>query len=280
MSEGERPVGVHRRSIRLLLQVSTLFILSVAGLCAYVSLNYAPTVSATAIASTQPKKAVVSAKPKIATTEPQTTAAPVAPPASAPITTVSSPLCTPTSYQLPATLPLSQPGVQQVIDPASNYTVYGLTASQVMSQVARCTPVHSTNGVSGTFAANTAYTINWKAGYTSSSEGLCTLNTIQVGLHINQVFPVWQPSAAAADLATRWQSYISKLHAYENGHVQLDQAAAATVFNDLQNLPPTDCGAIAQAASNKVNADIAINNAANASYDSNNDFGINQGITL
>jgi len=175
---------------------------------------------------------------------------------------------------------LSQPGIQQVIDPASSYTVYGLTAPQVMSQVARCTPVHSTSGAPGTFAANTAYTINWQAGYTSGSDGLCTLNNIQVGLHINQVFPAWQPIAAAADLGTRWQSYISKLQAYENGHVQLDQTAATTVFNDLQNLPPTNCGAIAQTASNKVNADIAAYNEANAAYDSSNDFGIKQGITL
>jgi predicted secreted Zn-dependent protease len=194
------------------------------------------------------------------------------------------PSCIPdSSYQTPAALAPQQAGVQEVIDALSGYTVYGNTTTQIMAQMSRCTAVRSTGtgGTAGNFAASTAYSVSWHSSYNDNGAGLCTVGSTAVSLHINQVFPQWQAtSGSSAGLAGLWQTYSSKLHAYEQGHVQLDEAAANTILKDLENLPPTACGSIAQIANTKGMADIANYNAANANYDIANSFGLKQGVTL
>lgn len=197
------------------------------------------------------------------------------------VPTHSTNLCMPAEpYSPPASLALERPGLQQVIDPASTYTVYGYTAEQATSQIAHCTPVRSSGGVKGNFAADTAYALNWQFNYVGSG-GLCKLSDIRVGLHISQVFPSWQPEGNGNNvLASRWQKYIARLHAYETGHVQLDEASGAAVLADLQNLPPTDCNDIAKLANDKANADIHAYDLANANYDLSREFGAKQHLAL
>jgi predicted secreted Zn-dependent protease len=180
---------------------------------------------------------------------------------------------------MPANLSLSQPGLQQLVDTPYTYTVYGNNGSQILNQILNCTPVHSTGGQPGIYAASTAYAIDWQFSYTGSND-ICTLNNVQIGLHVNQVFPDWQASNGDNSMASAWQGYISKLHAYESGHVALDQQAAQAVLNDLQDFPPTACEDISQQANAQAAADVHSYDVANANYDTNNDYGIKQGIVL
>jgi predicted secreted Zn-dependent protease len=274
---GRRPSSSYRRSLSLLIHVSLLFVLGVAGLCTYIDLNYSPAVDA---------KSLTPAPAPVLSTYPKTVASTKSSNASVNVSqntaTASSqvPLCVPDeTYQTPAKLGLSQPGLQQIIDTPYTYTVYGNTGSEIISQIAQCTPVHSTSGQPGIYAASTAYAINWQFDYVGDGD-TCTLSDISVGLHINQVFPAWQPSAGNNSMNASWQSYIAKLHTYESGHVQLDEAAASAVLSDLQNFPPADCDSIVQAATDKVNTDVHYYDVANANYDTDNNYGMNQNITL
>lgn len=151
-----------------------------------------------------------------------------------------------------------------------------------MDQIDQCTPVHSagSDGPVGNYAASTANDITWVINYTDTN-GLCTITNAEVTLHINQVFPQWQPtSGSPSSLNSVWQNYITKLTAYEQGHVQLDETAASSLLSDLENLPPTACSDINQVASSQADSDITKNLAANAAYDTVNNFGLNEGLAL
>ncbi len=272
-------VDVYRHSARLLLQVLTLFILGIASLYVYLASSHGQIAQAKSV----PTPRTV-AKPVVVAPAQQPTNTPAATVSATAATTAAVPTCIPDSlYRAPVPLAAQQPGIQQIIDTPSNYAVYGTTPAQIMAQMARCTPVHSTGtgGAPGKFAASTANAISWHVSYSDVGTGLCTITGVSVSLHINQVFPLWQPtSGSSATLARLWQDYSNKLHAYEQGHVQLDVAAAATILSDLQTLPVTACSDIAQAANTKALADIARNNTANTNYDIVNNFGLKQGVVL
>ena len=204
------------------------------------------------------------------------------PPAPAPATTpaTTSPSCTPgvdTSVQAPS-VSADQPGLHQVAVTSNTYTVFGDSVDAVNAQMARCTP---TNNGNDRFAASTVYSINWSFRYQSGTDGLCTVTSASVGLAIGQIFPAWQPSSGSSSaLRNSWQTFITNLATHENGHRALDQATAATILSDLQNVPATNCGDIEAAANNKANSDLAALDQANDAYDSNTNHGVTQGAIL
>ncbi|HUC88109.1 MAG TPA: DUF922 domain-containing protein [Candidatus Binatia bacterium] len=258
--------------------------LCLASLGIFFAFNKTPKVAATnyfkpaAIVTQTVAKTPVSADNTI-TPAPVVTTAAVAQPA----VVVAAPSCTPdTSYVPAGAINPSQPGLEQVIDQPSTYTVYGNTPDQIMSEIAECTPIHSsgTGGVAGDFAASTANAISWTLNYTDNNN-VCSVDSVDVTLHINQVFPNWQASASSpASLNSTWQTYLTGLEAYEQGHAQLDEAAAAQVLSDLQNLPASSCDTIVQSANTVAEADTANNLTANTNYDLVNDYGLKENVTL
>ena len=273
---GRTPFGAARYNKRLQLKILLLLIIILGGLFIALGLQKPPVVDANPTAIITIKQG--SASPTTTRPAPQVSKTVVQ--AAKPVVATQPSTCTPdTSYQMPTQLSLSQPGLQQVIDSPNTYTVYGNSGSQILAQMAQCTPVHYTSGIPAILAASTAYSIDWQFDYVYNGTN-CSLSNVKVGLHINQIFPNWQPSGGNNSMAASWQGYISKLHAYENGHVQLDEQAGATVLDDLQNFPPTDCTAITQAATTQAEADLHSYDIANANYDTGNNYGLNQGITL
>jgi predicted secreted Zn-dependent protease len=267
-------LATYRRSARLLFEVSLLFILGVTGIATYISTHYTDVAIADtkSTATFHPSQKATAPAPAAVSNAPKTT--PIVVPAA------QAPLCTPdSSYQLPSAMTLSQPGLSQVIDTPSTYVVYGTNAEQIMTEISHCTPVHTTSGKVGDYAASTADYINWQFSYDANDDGLCSLDNVAVGLHVNQIFPSWQPSGSSS-LGSDWQEYIAKLYAYENGHVLIDEQTANQVLDDLQNFPPTDCDAIVQAATAIAVSDTNNGNQANANYDTNNDYGLNEGVIL
>jgi len=256
------------RSIRLL-QAALLFILVVAAAWAY-SVKYTPVANASGVITVTPS---LGSATGVATLAPSPSSTPIA---------NSLPACSPdNSYQPPVGLPLDKPGLQQVIDSPASYMVYGNTPTEVVSQINKCTPVHITSGQPGLFAATTGYAVNWQFDYAPDSSGSCVISDVRVGLHVSQVFPAWQSSnSAVVGLDTSWQNYITKLKAYEKGHVQLDETEAATILSDLENFPPTDCGSIDATATGKAQADLSAYDTANADYDTANNYGLKQNIVL
>jgi predicted secreted Zn-dependent protease len=195
-----------------------------------------------------------------------------------------TPTCTADStYQMPSTLSATTSGLYQVIDTPSTYDVYGNSTTAINSQLYACTPVHSTGtgGSAGNFAASTAISLSWNISYSSDAIGLCSVTGADVSSHINQVFPSWiATSGIPSILPAQWQSYITKLHAYEAGHESLDEQEGSALYNDLTNMPTTPCAAINQAAQAIFTFDTAKYNAANSAYDIINQFGIKEGVSL
>jgi predicted secreted Zn-dependent protease len=83
-----------------------------------------------------------------------------------------------------------------------------------------------------------------------------------------------------SSLISDWQTFTTKLHAYEQGHVSLDEAGAQTVLNNIEQVSPTACDSINSVVSSIVSADNANTLTANANYDIANDFGNKEGIGL
>jgi predicted secreted Zn-dependent protease len=225
------------------------------------------------LASSQPLKSSIAA-----------TNISVQPPVVAATVIPEAPDCTPdNTYTTPISINPTQTGLVQVIDTPSTYTVYGNTPDEIQSEITACTPVDSsgTGGFAGKFAASTANVISWNFAYTDDGTGTCTISSTDVTLHINQVFPAWQPTAGTpSSLADIWQSYITKLQAYEQGHVSIDEQEATAVLNDLENLPPTSCSDILAAGDNQARLDLSNYLNENAQYDYYNDFGQKEGISL
>jgi predicted secreted Zn-dependent protease len=232
----------------------------------------------------------VTVAPPSATARPSVTAiSPALKPSASPSTETASavpavPNCQPdTSYSMPTDITPTYAGLQVIIDTPSTYAVYGNTPAEIMSQMANCTPVDSagTNGASGKYAASTANTIDWSVSYTDNGTGICSIASASLTLHINQVFPLWQPtSGMPSSLISDWQTFTTKLHAYEQGHVSLDEAGAQTVLNNIEQVSPTACDSINSVVSSIVSADNANTLTANANYDIANDFGNKEGIGL
>jgi predicted secreted Zn-dependent protease len=276
---------VYRHSLRLLSQVIILLVLGVAGIYTYISLMSTPAADAkslnTSLKTTGQSKSSKStsdflSKPALNNGQNTRLVAQTSTDGSN-----HSPTCSPDiSYQLPTELKLTASGLTQTVDPASSYLVYGYTPAQIMAQIEICTPVRSTGGAPGTYVASTAYAIDWQFDYSTSASGLCSLINVEVGLHINQVFPVWETENSNPTLNANWQTYINKLHNYETGHLQLDESAATLILSDLQNLPSSNCADIASQASAQANLDISNLNLKNSAYDNNNNFGLSQGIVL
>lgn len=289
MSTRHAQTSIHRHSLRLFAEVFSLFVLGVISLSLYLSLYQPATAQASAIRKQPMAGNVVAASHPVIAAQAPTTSTPASQPnvstaVATPVILPSAPNCNPdTSYQTPGSITPTSPGLQQVIDAPSTYTVYGNSPSQVMNQIDDCTPVHSSgsNGSPGNYAASTAYNISWQLNYNTNASGQCVPANVEVTLHINQVFPQWQATAGVQPgLTSAWQTYIAKLQTYEQGHVQLDDQAAAAVLSDLQNLPATDCETINQLANTTANNDITTYQNANLNYDLINAFGLKQDVVL
>jgi len=202
--------------------------------------------------------------------------------APAPATAVSPivPSCSPSGF-VPAAAPAvspTQPGLHTTVLPQAHYAVYGDTVDQVDGQMTACSPVHMHGS---NFAASTNYAMAWTYNDQSNGDGTCSLSDVSVGVTVSQVFPAWQQTAGAAPgLAASWQAFITNLETHESVFVQSDQAAAANLLSDLQNLPATDCNSITAAVNAKTQADLAALNQANTNYDVGTGYGATQGAVL
>jgi predicted secreted Zn-dependent protease len=271
-----------QKSVKLL-SLSIILVLSVGGYFAFSSSLKAHASGINSLRTSVSSKSYTAQKPAVVASTPQVIPATTSTDPTTPTIIPSVPNCTPdNSYSLPSSITPLEPGLQQIIDTPSTYTVYGDSPSQIMSEIDQCTPVHTagTNGAAGNYAASTANTISWSIEYTDT-DGQCSITNADVTLHISQVFPEWQATGGSpSSLNSLWQNYITKLVAYEQGHVSLDETAANAVLSDLQNLPTTSCSEVNQVANSVANNDANGNLAANANYDNINDFGLNEGVVL
>lgn len=190
-------------------------------------------------------------------------------------------MCTPDrSYTTPSQLSLASApaGLHQVIEPTHWYRIYGYTPAEVEQQTAHCAPA---SGGDAGFAGETDYRLNWYYNYADNGSGACTLSNLKVGLHVQVALPLWQASSHdATGLASAWQRFISGLNTHEQGHVSLDQHYAATLLQDLQALPPSNCATIEQTVNATANRDVAALNSANDAYDARTNHGASQGAIM
>jgi predicted secreted Zn-dependent protease len=203
-------------------------------------------------------------------------------PAAAPSAVALPQDCTRATYSLPTQINLSnQPnGLSQVIDAPTYYQVFGNTPAQIKAQLHRCAPLVNSTG-NTTFSAETGSTLAWQYNSTYFNEGTCTISNVKVGLHLNMILPLWQPSGLEdRGLAGKWQNLIGSLTVHENGHIAIYQQYAQQLLNDFQSLPATDCASIAATVAAKAAANIAALDAAHKAYDADTKHGVSQGAVL
>jgi predicted secreted Zn-dependent protease len=231
--------------------------------------------------------------PSETTTNPQPASSPAAAPApsvasssnTAPQTTRSvvatPPSCTPgRAAGLPASISLinTADGLTRVADTPTYYRIYGDTTAQIQAQLQQCTPI--SHGAER-FAGEANYAMTWQYTVAATSNGLCTLDSVKVGLHTNMTLPAWSPSTSATEgIASKWQHFISNLTIHENGHIALDEQHAHQLLTSLQAYPATDCSILSASVQARATAALTALNAASEAYDSHTSHGATQGAIL
>jgi predicted secreted Zn-dependent protease len=193
-------------------------------------------------------------------------------------TTPTAPGCHRGSYTLPSPLSVSDrsPGIYTQIDTPASYEVFGGSTAGIMQQIARCTPVRS----DGLFAANTGYSLSNYYTYGVRPNGLCGMTGVIVTLHVNQVYPNWRASSETAAMQTSWDIFIRNLRGHEQGHVDLDQQYANSLYDALQSMPDQNCGSFKSAADKVASRVMDQLVAANEKYDRTTKHGTTQGAVL
>jgi len=189
--------------------------------------------------------------------------------------------CTPdTSYHLPGGLDLSAAtdGLTEQRDSAHTYVIYGNDGSTVRRQIISCAPKL---GGGEDYTGYTVYNLSWRYNYTLESGSQCTLSSVKVGLHINQVLPAWHAQAStSAAFTAAWQTFAANLRTHEEGHVVLDEQYATQLVHDLQQASAADCDTLAQVAKGITDTDVTALNTANTNYDASTNHGATQGAIL
>lgn len=189
------------------------------------------------------------------------------------------PDCSSPPYRPPAQLPgqgLSG-GVHLTQDTSTTYPVYGDTIAAIESDIARCTPITTSEG---RFAATTGYALATYYRYADSG-GSCRVSSAVVTLHLNQTFPQWQGSASASSQTrTTWNNFIINLHTHEQGHIDLGRTAAQNLYDQLQSMEAPSCSALQTLISATTNSIVSNLRIANNHYDDITKHGTTQGAVL
>jgi predicted secreted Zn-dependent protease len=269
----------YNKALRLITGLGLAFFLTFLPILRAHANSTAASIAPTLAAVRPTEKAATSPALAVANTQ----AAPSSPNSASNNSTVYIPQCTPdTSYTLPSSISPTGSGLSIQVDQPSIYTVYGDSTTAIINQMADCTPVTSsgTGGSPGKYGASTANAVSWSVSYSEAGD-TCSITSVGVTIHINQVFPSWSaPSDASTSLTAAWQAYIAKLHAYEQGHVNLDELWAKNVLNDISAIQPGNCDSIDQTVNATARNDLSNSLAANSNYDQVNDFGNKEDVNL
>jgi predicted secreted Zn-dependent protease len=145
-----------------------------------------------------------------------------------------------------------------------------------MRQIADCTPVRT----GGLFAANTGYSLSNYYTYGVNPDGLCSITTAVVTLHVNQVYPAWKPTVDTQAMQPSWDTFIRNLRAHEQGHVALDAQYARTLYDALESIPAQNCNTFKSSVDGKAAAIMDALVVANENYDNTTKHGTTQGAVL
>ncbi len=203
----------------------------------------------------------------------------VATPAKVVLTSLAAQACVPEPEPSLSTLSSYKlsPGVHAVIEPIRYYQVYGQTPVQIQAQLLQCGPVFDGQR----WAGDTVYNLSWYFDYDFSADKTqCSLKDIAILAHAQVILPAWQNTGASNELGSRWNHTASALAVHENGHVQLLQTTAQTIYNELQAMPQLACNNIGQQATAAIQKDLDELRADNDGYDVATNHGVNQGARL
>lgn len=206
-------------------------------------------------------------------TRTSTTAKPVASPAHpTPLACETNPM-----YPNPEAIDLSNtaPGLTVRADEEQYYTVYGQTPEQVRTALQHCQGLSAV--VQDNHHATTRYTLNWMFVVSPlGNSGSCRLDNIRVGVHINQILPVFPDMPADSRLA----NYRLALQAHENGHKTITLDYANRLTDALRQTPALPCSMLHAQTGVTTQSYLHMIEAANTLYDSRTGHGETQGAVL
>ncbi|MGB4796582.1 MAG: DUF922 domain-containing protein, partial [Candidatus Saccharimonadales bacterium] len=168
--------------------------------------------------------------------------------------------CTSVGYTLPNAISLTTAaaGLTSIIDSPTHYQVYGTTIPALRAAIANC-PARA----AGSYHALTAYQLNW--AYTPvATNGVCHLENVRVGLHVNQFMPIFSPgSTTPPSVASTWDVYSHALKTHEDGHTALDIEYATRLATALQNTGNMDCATLTRQTQSIIDSHVTMLNTAN-----------------
>lgn len=186
--------------------------------------------------------------------------------------------CTSAGYALPNALSLTSTatGLTSVIDPPTHYEVYGSSLPALRAAITNC----PARRAAGSYHALTAYQLNW--AYTPvATNGVCRLENVRVGLHVNQFMPMFSPgNTTPPSVTSTWDAYSQALKTHEDGHTALDIEYATRLATALQNTGNMDCATLTRQTQSIIDSHVTMLNTANELYDSQTNHGATQGAVL
>lgn len=98
------------------------------------------------------------------------------------------------------------------------------------------------------FHGYTRWQVRWKYQATATGSS-CRIHNVETQVAGTITLPEWtEASSADDDLLNRWQNYSRILREHEEGHYQFALDAAASVRQQLAELPPQPCSLLNERA--------------------------------
>lgn len=121
-----------------------------------------------------------------------------------------------------------------------------------------------------------SYKFSWRQG-----AGVCRAESVSTGLELVMTLPRWSASAGAtADLASRWERYVTALRLHEEGHLEHGRGAERDFKAAAASLSAPDCAALDLAMRERFASILSDYQARDKAYDARTEHGKLQGAWL
>jgi predicted secreted Zn-dependent protease len=172
-------------------------------------------------------------------------------------------------------LPMAQAEYREQVQYAG-YDVKPRPGQGLFSAVQSATPFRQEDGV---FQGYTASKIKWSFQTQTTNGGRCRISAALVEMDTVITLPVLHSANAAAQ--REFAVYLEGLRKHEHGHLQLNQAVARQLEDNLLRLPGrTSCQQLIDEANALGNSLMATMASVNAEFDRRTQHGAAQGVVL
>jgi len=158
------------------------------------------------------------------------------------------------------------------------YAVSGCNAEEIATSLRRSTTQSSAGRYEvGVTSSTTRYSYRYE-----EQAGSCRLKGASIASDITVMLPELPNSQGISpETMARWQAFMAALRTHEQGHVDIILKSAATIKSTFESQTQSmPCSQLETTLKGAVQRETDVANAANESYDTSTNHGVNQGVAF